>query len=377
MAEDNVSLISVDGSRPSEKEVNNEPDWYLDGDKWVKIFLEPDGAVRAGDVTPGKFKQFDYIYNVPGENEFPREKWNSKECRDGFHITLRKDVWFHLSLHDYKSVYIAEVVSHGDEFYDNRDGYKRKVRVVTFGPAVPLADVLGKHADDFTSGQMLRWSVANNHLDLVKLTLSEETEKNFYYYGRSFYFALERGNAQIADFLIENCENDDKRIDMLFSAIQHGCVDLVKRLIENISVKVSYFQAACERGQFEIFQLLRAKYGEPKCSDIIDDALCGGNVEILNYIKSRGVDMSDFGLFVYACMDDSNVKTIEYLVSEGADVKHPLIAFLARGYTRKEVREYLLAQIENKSEVPWCEGLEREINEISKSFSKRIYEGDF
>jgi hypothetical protein len=152
VAENEVSEteLTVPGTSLSENKVT-VPDWYSDGDAWVKIFLKP--------VEPGKFKQFDYIYDVPGTNEFPVERWNAKECQDGFHITPRKYVWYHLDLHDYKSVYIAEVVSMGDEFYDYPYEFKRKVRVVTFGPIVPLADVLGKHPDDFKDGRMLKWSV--------------------------------------------------------------------------------------------------------------------------------------------------------------------------------------------------------------------------
>jgi hypothetical protein len=352
----------------SENDVKVEPEWYRDGDAWVKIFLKP--------IAPSKFKQHDYIYNVPGENEFPIEKWNSKECIDGFHITRRKDVWFHLPLHGYKSAYIAEVVSMGDEFYDNTDGYKRKVRVVTFGPAVPLTDVLGKHPDDFTSGQMLVWSVLNNHLELIKLDVSRNPES--YDYSLAFENSLVKGNDQISDFLIQKCENVDKRQTMLLIAIQYGRVDFVKRLMENTSVDVSFFKMACSHGHFEIFQLLRAKYGEPKCSDIILDALRGGNVDILKYLKSRGVDMSDSEMFVYACTSyASNASILEYLVSEGADVKHPLIAYIAKRHAHKKVREYLLTQIDDKSEVPEFGDLEGEIYEICKTFFKRNVTGEF
>jgi hypothetical protein len=364
-----TEVIILDTSVP-ETDVT-EPDWYRNGKKWVKIFLEP--------IAPGKFKQFDYIYNVPGKNEFPKERWNAKECRDGFHITRRRYVQSHLSLHDYKSVYIAEVVSHGDEFYDNPGGYKRKVRVVTFGPAVPLADVLGKHPGDFEYREMFKWSVLNNHLELLKLVFSKKTEK--YDFIWAFEFSIKKGNGQIADFLIGNFENYDlEKQTMLYNAIQHGRVDFVKRLMENTSVNVSIFKWACEHGQFEIFQLLCAKYGEPKCSDIILDALRGGNVKILGYIKSRGVDMSDFGMFVYACTNYVPiVETVKYLISEGADVKHPLIAYIAKryAYTRKGVREYLLTQIDVKSEVPWCLGFEEEILEIRTDFHKRMGSGEF
>jgi hypothetical protein len=179
----------------------NEPEWYRDGNAWVKIFLEP--------VEPDKFKQFDHVYDVPGENEFPKERWSSVECKDGFHITRRKDVWAHLDIHDFKSVYIAEVVSMGDEFYDNPYWRKRKVRVVAFGPAVPLAEVLGKHPDDFTSVQMLKWSVRKNQLELVKVFISKY--QDLYFYIRAFEFALKYGNDQIADFLIEKCKDDKVR----------------------------------------------------------------------------------------------------------------------------------------------------------------------
>jgi hypothetical protein len=357
-------------------EVQKEPEWYRDGDAWVKLFLEP--------IAPGKFKQHDYIYNVPGENEFPIKRWSSAACRDGFHITRRRDVQFHLALHNYKSAYIAEVVSHGEEFYDNTDGYKRKVRVVTFGPAVPLAYVLGKHPNDFKHGQMLVWSLRNNHLELVKLTGSKNQDNYFYSY--AFIIALKNGNDQIADFLFENCENDAARHVMLINTIHYGRVDLVKRLMENIPVNVSFFKTACRNGQFEIFQLLCAKYGEPKCSDIIFDALRGGNVKILYYIKTRGVDMSDFELFVYACNDyESNVETVKYLVSEGANVNHPLIAYIVKrracddddNDVDDDVREYLLDYIDYKSEVPGCETLEDEIDEICDTFYNRVEAGEF
>jgi hypothetical protein len=165
---------------------------------------------------------------------------------------------------------------------------------------------------------------------------------------------------------------------MLYSAIFYGRADLVKRLMENTPVDVHFFEAACESGQFEIFQLLCAKYGEPKCSDIIFDTLCGGNVNILNYLKSRGVDMADFGMFVYACTDhNSSVETVKYLVSEGADVKHPLIAYIAKRDANEEVRKFLLDQIDDKSEVPECEVLEREINEIYDNFYEMIEAGEF
>jgi hypothetical protein len=344
----------------------NEPEWYHDGDAWVKLFLEP--------VAPGKFKQFDHVYNVPGENEFPKERWSSDEGMDGFHITPRKYVWYHLDLHDFKSACIAEVVSHGEEFYDSRGGYKRKVRVVAFGPAVPLTDVLGKHPDDFNHGQMLKWSVRNNHLEMAKLAVSNESDK--YVYSCAFMFALENGSEQIADFLIKNCENDEERQDLLCAAICCGRTDFVKRLMENTSVNASFFQTACSQGQFEIFELLRAKYGGPKCSDIILNALRGRNVNILKYIKSGGVDMTDFGMFVYACTY-APLQTVEYLVSEGADVNHPLIAYIAKRQASKEVREYLLTQIDDKSEVRVCEKLQREISEIRTTFLKRIDTGEF
>jgi hypothetical protein len=346
-------------------EVQNEPEWYRDGNAWVKIFLEP--------VEPGKFKQHDYVYNVPGENEFPKERWSSEECIDGFHITRRKDVWYHLPLHDYKSAYIAEVVSMGDEFYDNRDGYKRKVRVVTFGPAVPLANVLGKHPNDFTYGEMMAWSVKNNHLDLVKRAVSNISDT--YSYSWELEIALVNKDEQIAEFLIENCDNDAERQEMLKCAIRYGRTHSMKRLMVNTSVDVNFFREACSRGQIEIFQLLCDKYGEPKCSDIIDSALRGGNVDILKYIKSRGVDMSDFGMFVHACTY-SPLQTVEYLVSAGADVKHPLIASIAKRYAiNEEVYEYLLTQIDDRSEVP--ERLDAEIVKIRKTFFKRIDTGEF
>jgi hypothetical protein len=347
--------------------VQNEPEWYRDGDVWVKIFLEP--------VNPGKFKQHDYIYDVPGTNEFPKERWSSRECRDGFHITRREDVRFHLPLHKYKSAYIAEVVSMGDEFYDSPYQFKRKVRVVTFGPAVPLTDVLGKHPDDFKKGQMLLWSVTNNHLELVKLAVSKEPDS--YTHSWMFGLALENGNDQIADFLIEN-RNDERRQEMLCSAIYYGRVDFAKRLMETTPVRASFFGTACEYGQFEIFQLLRARYGDPKYNEITCPALLGGNLDILNYIKSRGVDMSDFGMFVCACTNyRSHVETVKHLVSEGADVKHPLIAYIAKRYARGSVREYLLALIDDKSEVPWSEDLEYEISEIRTTFFNRIRAGEF
>jgi hypothetical protein len=367
-SENRVPENEVPGTEVPENDVIVEPEWYRDGDAWVKIFLDP--------VEPGKFKQHDYIYNVPGENEFPKERWSSEECRDGFHITRRMHVWAHLKLHVYKSAYIAEVVSMGDEFYDNPYQHKRKVRVVTFGPAVPLDDVLGKHMDDFEEGHMLVWSAANNHPELAKLFISKISDS--YTYCWAFEIALENGSEQVADFLLEKCENDVKRQEMLKYAIRHGRVDFVKRLVENTPFDASFFKNACASGQLEIFQLLCAKYGEPMCSDIIAHALCGGNVDILKYIKSRGVDMTDFGIFVYACTNYySPVETVEYLVSEGADVKHPLIAFIAKRDSRKEVREYLLSQFDGKSEVQWCEKLNREIYEICTNFCKRIEAGEF
>src|SRR5690606_27538604 len=210
----------------------NEPEWYRDGDAWVKLFLDP--------VAPGKFKQFDHVYDVPGENEFPKERWSSSECIDGVHITRRKDVWFHLDLHGYESAYIAEVVSMGDEFYDNPDQFKRKVRVVTFGPAVPLADVLGKHPDDFKNGHMLVWSVLNNHLELVKLVASKNSD--MFSYSWAFNFALVNEKEQIADFLIEI--NVAERQKMLNYVIHRGRADFVKRLMETTSVDVSFFRMA-------------------------------------------------------------------------------------------------------------------------------------
>jgi hypothetical protein len=352
-----------------ENDVNIEPEWYRDGDAWVKLFLEP--------IEPGKFKQHDYVYDVPGENEFPKERWSSEERRDGFHITRRKDVWRHLSLHDYNSAYIAEVVSMGDEFYDSPVQLKRKVRVVTFGLAVPLTEVLGKHPDDFKNVQTIKWSVINNHLEMVKLAASNTKEMN-YFYRWEFEIVLKNGNEQITDFLIKNSKEGEERQEMLCHAIRYGRVDLVKRLLENMPVDVRFFEAACESGQFEIFQLLRAKYGEPKCSDIIYEALEGGDVKILEHLKSRGVDMTDFGMFVYACTDyDYSVETVKYLVSEGADVNHPLIAYIASRYAREEVRKFLLDQIEDKSEVPRCKRIEREIEEICDIFYKRIEAGEF
>jgi hypothetical protein len=366
--ENEVSENELPGTEVSENDVKVEPEWYRDGDAWVKIFLEP--------IAPGKFKQHDYIYNVPGTNEFPKENWSSAECKDGFHITRRKDVWAHLPLHGFKSAYIAEVVSMGDEFYDNPREYKRKVRVVTFGPAVPLTEVLGKHPDDFKHGQMLKWSVRNNHLEMAKLAVSKESVS--YTYSWMFELALVNGNEQIADVLIENCDNEIERQNMLREAISHGCVDLVKRLMENTSVDVSFYRVACNRGQFEIFELLRAKYGDPKCSDIIVSALFGGNVDILKYLKSRGVDMTDFEMFVYTCTNCAHLQTIKYLVSAGANVKHPLIVYIAKIYAlHKEVREYLLTQIDDKSEVPECERLDDEIVNIRNTFYKRIGTGEF
>jgi hypothetical protein len=343
----------------------NEPEWFRDGDAWVKIFLEP--------IEPGKFKQHDYIYDVPGENEFPKERWSSEECKDGFHITRRKDVWYHLPLHDFKSAYIAEVVSMGDEFYD--DLFKRKVRVVAFGPAVPLTEVLGKHPGDFKFRQIIKWSVINNHIEMVKVVSSNNLEMYVY----SFEIALYNGNDRIADFLIENCKNDEERQELLCNAIRYGRVDLVNQLMENMPVNVKFFEEACWSGQLEIFELLRAKYGEPKCSDIIRDALRGGNVKILNYLKIRGVVMSDFEMFVYACTNyyASNVETVKYLVSEGADVKHPLIAYIMKIYALEEVHNFLLNHIDDKSEVPECQKLEGEIIRIFDSFKKRIEAGEF
>jgi hypothetical protein len=349
-------------------EAQNEPKWYCDGDAWVKLFLEP--------IAPGKFKQFDYIYNVPGENEFPKERWSSEECINGFHITRRKDVYCHLPLHDYKSAYIAEVVSMGDEFYDSPYQFKRKVRIVTFGPAVPLADVLGKHPNDFKEGHMLAWSAANNHIELVKLAAFKNPDQ--YNYGWAFGLALKNGNDQIADFLFETCKNDYLTEVMLNCAIACGRSDFVKRMMETTPVCASFFRSASECGQFEIFQLLRTWYGEPKCSRIIPAALDGGNVNILDYIKSRGVDMSDFEMFVYACTNYvSSIETVKYLISAGADVKHPLIAYIAKRYATDEVREYLLTQIDDKSEVPWCERLDDEFGQIRSTFCKRIEADEF
>jgi hypothetical protein len=374
-SENGVPENEVPGTEVPENNVNsdsdtmvaqNEPAWHRDGDAWVKIFLEP--------IAPGKFRQFDYVYNVPGENEFPIERWSSEECIDGFHITRRRDVWAHLPLHDFKSAYIAEVVSMGDEFYDNPDRLKRKVRVVTFGPAVPLTDVLGKHPDDIKNEKMLEWSARNSHIELIKLAVSKKSDK--YTYGWAFAIALENGSEQIAEFLLENCKNNAGRQEMLNYAISQSRVDFMKRLMETTSVDVSFFQAACASGQSEIFRLLCAKYGEPKCSDIIFDALCGGNADILKYLKSRGVDMSDFGMFVHACMSFCPSQTIEYLVSEGADVKHPLIAYIAKRYAiNEEVYEYLLTQIDDRSEVP--ERLDAEIVKIRKTFFKMIDTGEF
>jgi hypothetical protein len=349
-----------------EKDVNNEPDWYRDGDAWVKLFLEP--------IAPGKFKQHDYVYSVPGENEFPKERWSSAECKDGFHITHRKDVWSHLELHDYESAYIAEVVSMGDEFYDTPRQRKRKVRVVTLGPAVPLIDVLGKHPDDFEGGCMLVWSAANNQLDLFKLADSKNL--NPYNYIWAFHLALKNGNDRIAELLVEKCTVDKVMHQMIDFAIRHDRVDFVKRMVENMPVNVKFFEMACVNGRFEIFQFLRAKYGEPDLhSCIIPSAVFGDDRDILDYIKSRGVDMSDFGMFVYACAfpsSRSNTNAVKYLVSEGADVKHPLIAYIAKRYARGEVREFLLAQIDDKSEVRVCEKLQREIVNIRNTFFKRF-----
>jgi hypothetical protein len=367
-AENEVPENEVPGTEVPEIDVTGEPAWYRDGNAWVKIFLEP--------VAPGKFRQFDYIYDVPGENEFPKERWSPKDCQDGFHITRRRDVWFHLPLHGYKSAYIAEVVSMGDELVA-RAVFNHKVRVVSFGPAVPLADVLGKHPDDFTSERMLTWSVRNNHLDMVKLAASINTDA--YAYRWAFELALNKGNDQIAEFLIKECKDDEVRQCMLNESIKYGRTDLVRRMMETTSERVSFFKTACAHGQFEIFQLLRAKYGEPKCSDIIDCAIRGGNVDILKYFKSRGVDMSDFGMFVHACTDYvPSVSTLEYLVSGGADVKHPLIAYIAkRGACVENVREYLLARIDDKSEVPRCEKSDAEIREICNRFLDRIDAGEF
>jgi hypothetical protein len=358
----------VPGTSVPENDVNSEPDWYCDGDAWVKLFLEP--------VAPGKFKQFDVIYNVPGENEFPKERWSSDEGMDGFHITRRRDVWFHLSIHEYKSAYIAEVVSMGEEFYDQPERYKRKVRVVAFGQAVPLVDVLSKHPDDFKDEQILAWSARNNHIGLAQLVNSKEPKSHSYSW--AFNLALENGNDQIVDFLIEKCGNDEERQRMLNYAIDYGRVDFVKRLIENTPVAVSFFKAACLHGHFEIFQLLCDKYGEPKYGDIIVSALRGGDVDILARIKSRGVDMSDFEMFVYACTDcASSIETLKYLVSAGARVKHPLIAYIAKIYAYEEEREFLLAEIDDKAEVSWCDFLETKIGVLCNTFKKRIKSGAF
>jgi hypothetical protein len=348
----------------AEDDVNNEPEWYRDGDVWVKIFLEP--------IAPGKFKQFDHVYSVPGENEFPIERWSSEECIDGFHITRREDVWLHLTLHGYKSAYIAEVVSMGDEFYDNLIDKKRKVRVVAFGPAVPLGDVLGKHLDDFKNGHMVAWSVVNNHIELVKLAVSKKSD--MYNYDWAFAFALENENDQIAEFLLENCKNNASSQEMLNNAIRYGRTHLVKRLMKTTPVDVSFLRVACSRGQFEIFELLCDKYGEPKCGDIVISALCGGNVKILNYLKIRGVDMTDFEMFVYVCTYYLfPVETVKYLVSAGAYVTHPLVEYIAkRNACNDDVCEYLLTQIDERSEVPRCEELEAKIGEICNIFNDRI-----
>jgi hypothetical protein len=365
----------VPGTAVPENDVNsgsctavpeNEPEWYRDGDKWVKLFLEP--------ITPGKFRLPDHVYDVSSTNEIPEERWSPEEFRGGFHITRRKDVWFHLYILNYKTAYIAEVVSMDDKLYDNLREHKRRVRVATFGPSVPLADVLGKHPDDFKNGQMLAWSAANNHIKLVKLAVSKNPNR---YYDWAFQLALENGNEQIVEFVFEKCENDASRKEMLCNAIRYGRADFVKRMVENTSVDLHFFDVACVNGQFEIFQLLHAKYGEPKCSDIIESALCGGNVDILKYLKSRGVDMSDFEMFVFACTNCEHLQAIKYLVSEGADVKHPLIAYIAKKYAGKEAREYLLSQIDDRSEVPKCEDLDGEINEILTTFDKRIEAGEF
>jgi hypothetical protein len=378
LLQNEVPENEVPGTAVPENDVNsgsdtavaqNEPEWFRNGDAWVKIFLEP--------IEQGKFKQHDYVYDVPGKNEFPKERWTSAECKDGFHITRRKDVWFHLPLHDYKSACIAEVVSMGDEFYYSPSQHKRKVRVVTFGPAVPLADVLGKHLDDFKKGHMVAWSVRNNHPESAKLAVSKNPEP--YVYRWAFEIALKNENDQIAEFLIENCKNDAGRKEMLCNAIRYGRADFVKRLMENTPVRASFFKRACFHGQFEILELLCAKYGEPKCSDIIPFALDGGNVNVLKYLRSRGVDMSDFGMFVYVCTDyASNTNTLKYLVSAGADVKHPLIACIMRKYAlRMEVYKYLLTQIDDKSEGPVCKGLDAEIVEIRNTFLERINAGEF
>jgi hypothetical protein len=350
----------------------NEPEWYRDGDAWVKLFLEP--------IEPGKFEDFGDIYNVPGENEFPRERWCAVPWKDGFHITRRKDVWRQLKLHGYKSAYIAEVVSMGDEFYDNPSGYKRKVRVVTFGPAVPVAEVFGKLPNDFKNGEMLIWSAASNYLEMVKIAFSKNPDS--FSYSQAFGFALKYGNDQISDFLIEKCRYDNERQEILCNATWHGRVDLVNRLMENMPVNVKFFKEACWSGQFKIYQLLCTKYGEPKCSDIILSALDGGNVNILNYLKSRGVDMTDLGMFVYTCrVLPPPVEAVKYLVSQGANVNHPLIAYIVKRYEDeipyKEVRKFLLDHIDDKSEVPKCEVLEREIDEIFKKFIKMIKAGEF
>jgi hypothetical protein len=380
-AENEVPENEVPGTAVPENDANsgsdtvvtqNEPKWYRDGDAWVKLFLEP--------IAPGKFKQFDHVYDVPGKNEFPKERWSSAECKDGFHITRRRGVRDHLDIHDYKSVYIAEVVSMGDEFYENPRYKMRKVRVVTFGPAVPLIDVLGKHPDDRWDNDIsLSWPAANNQLDLFKLAISMKT--NPYNYIWAFHLALKNGNDRIAELLVEKCKVDDVMHQMIDFAIRHDRVDFVKRMVENMPVNVKFFEMACVNGRFEIFQFFRAKYGEPDLhSCIIPNAVFGDDRDILDYIKSRGVDMSDFGMLVYACAVStprSNANAVKYLVSEGANVNHPLIAYIAKRYSRGEVREYLLAQIDDKSEVSRCDKLEDEIEEICNIFFEKNGAGRF
>jgi hypothetical protein len=358
-----VSDTSVSGT---------EPEWFRNGDAWVKLFLKPDGSERAGDVAPGKFKQHDYVHNVPGENEFPFGTWFLKERRGGFDITHRRDVWSHLSVHSYKSAYIAEVVSMGEEFYDIPDARKRKVRVVTFGPAVPLADVLGKHPDDFKDGEMLVWSARNNHFELCKLAVSMNSGK--IPFRNEFAKVFERGyDHKIAELLFANSKSDEDRQKIVHLSICNDRTYFVRKVLDSTPVDKSFYQAACSRGNDEIFHLLRKKYGEPRCGDIIVNAIMGGSPGILNYIKSRGVDMSDFGMFVFACAHYASLQTVKYLISKGADAKHPLIAYIAKTRARVDTRRYLLNHhIEDKSNVPVCKELENQIRENCNSFFKRF-----
>jgi hypothetical protein len=354
--------------------VQTEPEWYRNGDAWVKIFLEPDGAERAGDVAPGKFKQHDHIFNVPGKNEFPKEMWNAKESESGFHITRRRDVWFHLSIHDYKSAYIAEVVSTGDEFYDFPLYYQRKVRVVTLGPAVPLLDMLGECPYDYFGDKLLTWAAANGHIDLVKRIVGNNPN---YTSQRVIEYAIKNGHDQVSEIFIEKYVKPTQRHIIMYNAIEYNRLGIVRRLVEKIPTDKIFFQLACEYSRNEIFQILCKKYGEPKCSEIIPAALRGGDTGILDHIKSRGVSMADAGLLVYVLSrPEAKLKTIEYLVSNGANLKRPFIAYLA-GRASDEVRVHLNINLVIKTDVSSCGEYEREVIDILDDLSARLRAGVF